>query len=64
MTVGPELAKALLRWIVFIMLLSGVGILAAKPGTPAFVLSVVMLGFAAVFGAVLLVVVRLLARRP
>jgi len=52
----------LLRWIILIVLLSGAGLLAGRPGTGAFVLSAYTLGVGVLAGAVLLVLIRLAQR--
>lgn len=59
---GPELSRELLRWVVFVVLVSGVMLLALDPGTPAFVITVVTFGFGVLSGGVLIVVIRLLGR--
>jgi uncharacterized membrane-anchored protein len=50
--------RALLRWVVLIVLMSGAGLLAGRPGTGAFVLSAVTLGIGLLAGAVLIVLIR------
>jgi len=50
--------RALLGWVALIVLLSGAGLLAGRPGTPAFVLSAFTLGLGALAGAVLFAVIR------
>jgi len=60
--VNPRTGRAALRWIAFVGLLSVAGLLAGSPGTPAYVLSGLMLVLAAVAAVpviVLLVVARL-----
>jgi len=59
---GPELSRALLRWVVFLVLTSGVLLLALDPGTPAFAITVVTFGFGVLVGGALIVVIRLLDR--
>lgn len=59
---SPQVGRAVLGWVVFIVLLAGALVLAAQPGTPAFVISVVMLGFGVLCGGVLIVLVRLSSR--
>jgi hypothetical protein len=59
---GPELAREALRWVVFLVLISGVALLALDPGTPAFTISVVTFGFGVLCGGVLIVLIRLLGR--
>jgi len=54
--------RELLRWLVFIALLCGIALLVLDPGTPGFVISALMFGFAVLCGGVLLVVIRLLDR--
>ena len=60
--ISPEVGKALLRWIAFIVLVAGIGVLAAPRGTGAFVLSVLMLGVGLLCGGLLVVLVRYLNR--
>lgn len=60
---SPQVGRALLGWVVFIALLSGVTLLVAEPDTPAFAISVVTLGFAVLCGGVLVVLVQLSRRR-
>lgn len=62
MMFGPELGRELLRWVVFIVVISGVMLLALDPGTPAFAITVVTFGFGALTGGVLIVLIRLLGR--
>jgi hypothetical protein len=50
--------KVLLSWIVLIVLLSGAGLLAGRPGTAGFVLSGLTLGIGVLAGAVVLVLIR------
>jgi hypothetical protein len=50
--------RALLGWVVLIVLLSGAGLLAGSPGTPGFVLSAFTLGVGLVAGVVLLAWIR------
>jgi hypothetical protein len=52
----PALGRAVLTWAVFIVLLSGVGLLVSPPGSAGFVLSGLMFAAGALCGAVLLVV--------
>jgi hypothetical protein len=59
---SPELGRALLQWVVFIVLLSGAMLLVLDPGTPAFAITVVTLGFGLLFGGVLVVLVRFFGR--
>jgi hypothetical protein len=59
---SPELGRALLQWVVFIVLLSGAMLLVLSPGTPAFAISVVTFGSGLLFGVVLIVLVRLFNR--
>ena len=55
--------RALLGWVVLIVLLSGAGLLAGSPGAPGFVLSALTLGVALVAGVVLLAWIRLSRRK-
>jgi hypothetical protein len=55
---GPELGRELLRWVIFVVALSGVALLVLDPGTPSFVISVVTFGLGVLCGGVLLVVIR------
>lgn len=50
--------SVLLRWIVLVVLLSGAGLLAGRPGTAAFVLSGFTFGIGVLAGAVLLLLIR------
>ena len=50
--------RAALHWIFLILLLSGAGLVAGRPGTAAFTLSALMLGVGVLAGAVLLRVIR------
>jgi hypothetical protein len=50
--------RAALTWTVFVVLLSGAGMLASGPGTAGFVLSGLMLAVGLLAGAVLLAVLR------
>jgi hypothetical protein len=58
----PTLGRAIVTWIVFIVLLSGAGVLVLPASSPEFVISAVMLAVGGVFGAAL-VVARILGRR-
>jgi hypothetical protein len=60
---SPEVGRALFGWIVFLVLLSGVMLLAGEPGTPAFAISLVTLGVGVVAGGALVVLVQLSRRR-
>jgi hypothetical protein len=60
---NPQVGRALFGWVVFIVLLSGVMLLAGDPGTPGFAISLVTLGLGVVFGAVLVVLVQLSRRK-
>jgi hypothetical protein len=60
--VSPEVGKALLRWIVFIVLVAGVGVLAAPRDSGAFVLSVVMLVVGLLCVGLLYVLIRYVNR--
>lgn len=63
--ISPELGKAAFRWAIFLVVVSGLLLLLlVKPGTPQFVITVVMLAAGALFGAVVFVLVRIGARRP
>jgi hypothetical protein len=62
--ISPELGKAAFRWAVFIVVVAGLLLLIVEPGTPQFVITVVMLAAGALFGAVVFVLVRIGARRP
>jgi hypothetical protein len=59
----PALGRAIVTWIVFIVLLSGAGVLVLPAGSPAFVISVVMLAVGGICGAVTLVLARILGLR-
>jgi hypothetical protein len=59
---SPEVGRALLQWVVFIVLVSGAMLLVLHPGTPAFAITVVTLGFGLLFGGVLIILVRLSGR--
>lgn len=52
---NPASARAALTWAVFVVLLSGAGLLAGEPGSAGFVLSGLMLAVGIVVGAVLVV---------
>ena len=54
----PSFSRAILTWSVFIVLLSGAGLVVSQPGTASFVLSGVMLAVGLVFGVVLFAVLR------
>jgi hypothetical protein len=57
--VGPDVGRALLGWVVFVVLVSAVGVMAAPPGTGAFVLSALMLTVGlACGGALVLLLLR------
>jgi hypothetical protein len=60
---SPDVGRTLFGWVVFIVLLSGVMLLAGDPGTPAFAISLVTFGFGVVFGGVLVVLVQLSRRK-
>ncbi|MBM7787700.1 hypothetical protein [Tenggerimyces flavus] len=62
--ISPELGKAAFRWAIFLVVVSGLLLLLVKPGTPQFVITVVMLAAGALFGTVVFVLVRIGARRP
>ncbi|GAA4681761.1 hypothetical protein [Phytohabitans rumicis] len=55
---SPEVGKALLRWIAFIVIVAGVGVLAAPRHSGAFVLSVLMLCVGLLSGGLLYLVLR------
>ena len=59
---GPELGRELLRWVVFIVLVSGAALLFLDPGTAAFAISVLTFGFGVLCGGALIVVLRRLNR--
>jgi len=54
--------RALLGWVVLIVLLSGAGLLAGSPSTPGFVLSAFTLGIGLIGAVVLLAWIRLSRR--
>ncbi len=55
---SPVAGQALLRWAVFVTLLSGAGLLAARPGTAGYVLSAAMLCCGVATGILLAILVR------
>jgi hypothetical protein len=54
----PASGRAAVTWTVFIVVLSGAGLLAAEPGTAGFVLSGLMFAVGVLVGLVLLVLLR------
>lgn len=63
--ISPELGKAAFRWAVFIVVVSGLLLLIVEPGTPQFVITVMMLAAGALFAVVVFVLVRIgTSRRP
>lgn len=59
---SPQLGKVAFVWAVFITLISGLMLLGTEPGSPGFAISAIMLGLGVVFGAVVVLLVRLLGR--
>ena len=60
----PASGRAALTWTVFVVLLSGAGLLVSDPGTAGFVLSGLMLAVGVVAGAALVVLLRAGRSRP
>jgi hypothetical protein len=59
----PGWGRAALTWTVFIVLVSGTGLLVGRPGSAGFVLSGLMLAVGVLFGVVLLVLLRTASAR-
>ena len=60
--IGPGAGQVAFRWATFIVVLSGLMLLVTRPGSPEFVITVVMLVVGLVFGAGVFALVRLPAR--
>lgn len=61
--ISPELGMTAFRWAVFMVVMSGLLLLVVEPGTPQFVITVMMLAAGAVFAVVIFVLVRIGAHR-
>ena len=60
---NPALGRAALTWTVFVVLLSGLGLLVGRPGSAGFVLSALMFAIGLVCGGTLFVVLRVRSGR-
>lgn len=60
--IGPGVGQVAFRWAAFIVVASGLMLLVVRPGTPEFVITVVMLVVGLAFGAGVFALVRLPAR--
>ncbi len=57
--IGPGAGQAAFRWAAFIAVLAGLLLLVVKPGSPEFVITVLMLGTGVLFAAAVAVLVRM-----